>query len=553
MSNRLYKKGLAVVLIIALLIMTAVGIKLSGKEEQMVFTSYENLENENKEITEITEEKSLNSHIFIDIDGAVKKPGVYQLKDGDRVNDAIIMAGGLTENAYTKNLNKARKLVDGEKIYIINVSEIEISSDDNKLININTASINDLMSLPSIGEVYAQRIIDYRNNKFFTSIEEIKNIEGIGDKTFEKIKDLITIEWWGDNLDNNMQKEEIRLTQMTKASGWAAKIGPETLAQVLSKLPKFKNDKLIVGLETSDDACVYKINDELAMIQTVDFFTPVVDDPYTFGQIAAANSLSDIYAMGGEPTLALNIIGFPNCLSPDVMAEILKGGASKVIEAGATIAGGHSVEDDEPKYGMCVTGFIEPSKVLKNYGAKPGDVLILTKPIGTGIINTAYKAGMCSIETENEAIHVMASLNKNAKRVIEHYPINCCTDITGFGLAGHSAEMAEASNVTFELYIKKVPVIGSVFEYAETGLVPAGSYRNRKYFSDKVCIEDIEEKYVDLAFDPQTSGGLMFSVNEKYAEEILEKLEENLDTEFALIGKVTEKIDNSQKYIIIKN
>ncbi len=319
---------------------------------------------------------------------------------------------------------------------------------------------------------------------------------------------------------------------------------------MLSKLPKFKNDKLIVGLETSDDACVYQINDKLAMIQTVDFFTPVVDDPYTFGQIAAANSLSDVYAMGGEPALALNIMAFPNCLSPDIMAEILRGGASKVMEAGATIAGGHSVEDDEPKYGMCVTGFVEPDKVLKNYGAKPGDVLILTKPVGTGIINTAYKAEICSKDTENKAIHVMASLNKNAKRVIEYYPVNSCTDITGFGLAGHSAEMAEASNVTFVLDIKKVPVIGDVFEYAEMGLVPAGAYRNRKFFDDRVSYEGVEEKYADLAFDPQTSGGLLFSVNEKYAVEILERLKESLDTEFALVGRVIEKQD---KYIIIKD
>ncbi len=318
----------------------------------------------------------------------------------------------------------------------------------------------------------------------------------------------------------------------------------------MSKLPKFKNDKLIVGLETSDDACVYKISDNLAMIQTVDFFTPVVDDPYTFGQIAAANSLSDIYAMGGEPVLALNIIGFPNCLNPEIMAEILKGGASKVMEAGATIAGGHSVEDDEPKYGMCVTGFAEPDKIFKNYGAKPGDVLILTKPIGTGIINTAYKAGMCSKEAEEEAIHVMASLNKSAKRVIEHYPVSCCTDITGFGLAGHAVEMAEASNVTFEIDIKKVPNITEVFDYAETGLVPAGAYRNRNFFVSKVEIKDIEEKYIDLAFDPQTSGGLLFSINEDYSDEILSKLSENLDTEFALIGRVTEKKD---KFIKIKN
>lgn len=304
-----------------------------------------------------------------------------------------------------------------------------------------------------------------------------------------------------------------------------------------------------MGLETSDDACVYKINDDLAMIQTVDFFTPIVDDPFTFGQIAAANSLSDIYAMGGEPVIALNIIGFPNCLSPDVMAEILMGGASKVMEAGATIAGGHSVEDDEPKYGMCVTGFARPDKILKNYGARPGDVLILTKPIGTGIINTAIKADMCSEEAKNTAVRVMATLNKNAKRVIEHFPISSCTDITGFGLAGHSVEMAEASNVTFEININKIPFIKDVFEYAEIGLVPAGSYKNRKFFNDRVKMDGIDEKYVDLVFDPQTSGGLLFSVNEDCAEEILLKLKDSLETDFAMIGKVTERKD---KYIVIR-
>lgn len=311
----------------------------------------------------------------------------------------------------------------------------------------------------------------------------------------------------------------------------------------MSKLPKFKNDKLIVGLETSDDAAVYKINEELAMIQTVDFFTPVVDDPYIFGQVAAANALSDIYAMGGEPVLALNIIGFPNCLSPDVMAEILKGGASKVMEAGATIAGGHSIEDDEPKYGLCVTGFIHPDKILKNYGAKPGDVLILTKPIGTGIINTAIKAGMASKEIEDEAVKVMVTLNRNSKKVFEKYPISSCTDITGFGLIGHSIEMAESSNVTFEIETKNIPLIKDVIEYAEMGLVPAGSYKNRKYFEGKSSFENVKEVYLDLLFDPQTSGGLLISVEECYAEEILKELEQNNETQFALIGKVTEKQD----------
>ncbi len=319
----------------------------------------------------------------------------------------------------------------------------------------------------------------------------------------------------------------------------------------MCKLPKFKDDNLIVGIETSDDAAVYKITDDIAMIQTVDFFTPVVDDPYTFGQIAAANSLSDVYAMGGEPKLALNIVGFPNCLDPSVLAEILNGGASKVIEAGATLAGGHSIEDDEPKYGLCVTGFVNPNKILKNYGAKPGDVLILTKQIGSGIVNTAVKADMASKEIIDEAIVVMTSLNKKAKEVIENYNISSCTDITGFGLIGHSIEMAEGSNVSFEINVNKVPVISDAIEYAQMGLVPAGAYNNMSYFEGKVEYNNVDEAYVDLFFDPQTSGGLLFSVNENDAQSILKDMQvKGLDTKFAIIGKVIEK---KEKFIYLNN
>ena len=348
-----------------------------------------------------------------------------------------------------------------------------------------------------------------------------------------------------------MTTKEVKLTQMTKTAGWAAKIGPETLAQVLCKLPKFKDDNLIVGIETSDDAAVYKITDDIAMIQTVDFFTPVVDDPYTFGQIAAANSLSDVYAMGGEPKLCLNIIGFPNCLDPSVMAEILNGGASKVIEAGATLAGGHSIEDDEPKYGLCVTGFINPKKIFKNYGAKPGDVLILTKQFGSGIVNTAVKAEMASQELIDEAVKVMTSLNKKAKEVIENYNINSCTDITGFGLIGHSIEMAEGSNVTFEINVNDVPLISNVIEYAQMGLVPAGAYKNMDYFKGKIEYNNVDEAYLDLFFDPQTSGGLLISVKEDEAKCIVDDLKAaGLDTKFSIIGRVVEKKD---KFIYLNN
>ena len=226
------------------------------------------------------------------------------------------------------------------------------------------------------------------------------------------------------------------------------------------------------------------------MIQTVDFFTPIVDDPYTFGQIAAANSLSDVYAMGGEPKIALNVVGFPNCLDPSIIADILRGGADKVKEAGAVLVGGHSVQDNEPKYGLCVSGFVHPKKIFKNYGCRPGDALILTKPIGSGVVNTAVKAEMASENSMQEAIKVMSSLNKKAKEVIEKYPISACTDVTGFGLLGHCAEMASASEVSFDIYVDDVAYIDGAVELAQMGLVPAGSYKNREYSGHMVDTGD---------------------------------------------------------------
>lgn len=295
----------------------------------------------------------------------------------------------------------------------------------------------------------------------------------------------------------------------------------------------------MVGIETSDDAAIYKITDDIAMIQTVDFFTPIVDDPYMFGQIAAANSLSDVYAMGGEPKIALNIVGFPNCLDIEILGDILRGGADKVMEAGAVLVGGHSVQDNEPKYGLCVSGFVHPDKIFKNYGCKPGDVLILTKQIGSGIINTAAKAEMASESAIQEAVTVMSSLNKKAKEVIETYPITACTDITGFGLLGHCAEMASASEVTFALRVDDIAYMEDAVSFAKMGLVPAGSYRNREYTGHQVDFGDAEEHDIDLLYDPQTSGGLLFSVAEEYKEEILQKFAEaDMDTKVSVVGTV---------------
>lgn len=287
---------------------------------------------------------------------------------------------------------------------------------------------------------------------------------------------------------------------------------------------------------------MYKISDDLAMIQTVDFFTPVVDDPYMFGQIAAANSLSDVYAMGGVPKVALNIVGFPNCLDPEILGEILRGGADKVKEAGAVLVGGHSVQDDEPKYGLSVSGFVHPDKMLKNFGCQPGDVLVLTKQIGSGIINTAVKAEMASPEAARESETVMASLNRKGMEAADGFPLHACTDVTGFGLLGHCAEMAEASEISLELHVKDIAYMEEALDYARMGLVPAGAYKNREHSGEHVDIGEVEECYVDVLYDPQTSGGLLFSVPEECAEDLMKSFgEHELETKPSIIGRVVEK------------
>lgn len=302
-------------------------------------------------------------------------------------------------------------------------------------------------------------------------------------------------------------------------------------------------------METSDDAAVYKINKDLALIQTLDFFTPVVDDPYMFGQIAAANSLSDVYAMGGEPKLAMNIVCFPNCLSPDVLVEILKGGHDKVMEAGAILVGGHTVEDEEPKYGLSVAGFVHPNKVLTNSNAKPGDLLILTKPIGLGIINTAIKGGLADKKSYDEAVHIMSTLNKYGKEALDKVEANSVTDITGFGLLGHALEMAEGSSVSIKIDHKKIPFISNTLEYAQMGLVPAGAYANRGYIGDNVIFTNqIAEAVEDMLFDPQTSGGLLISISKEKAELLLDELKNN-PTDYAVIGEV---VDKKEYYLIVE-
>jgi selenide,water dikinase len=309
---------------------------------------------------------------------------------------------------------------------------------------------------------------------------------------------------------------------------------------VLRELTQFNDPRLLVGLDTTDDAAVYQLNSEQALIQTLDFFTPVVDDPYLFGQIAAANALSDVYAMGGTPLLALNIACFPTCLPVEVLQAILQGGADKVKEAGAILAGGHTVEDDEPKYGLSVTGIIHPAKIISNAGAKAGDLLLLTKPLGTGIALTALKADLAEAELVNSVQQSMATLNKDAAAVMVEVGVSACTDITGFGFLGHLYEMIVASKVSATVATCNIPVFPGVAALAQMGLIPGGAYRNRDYLVDNVTFTPgVKEEMADILFDPQTSGGLLISISAAKASVLIEKLAKYGVTTAAIVGEIS--------------
>jgi selenide,water dikinase len=297
---------------------------------------------------------------------------------------------------------------------------------------------------------------------------------------------------------------------------------------------------LIVGLDRADDAGVYRITDDLAIIQTVDFFTPIVDDPYWFGQIAAANAMSDVYAMGGVPKTAMNLVAFPlKNMDISVLRQIIQGGLDKMKEAEVVLIGGHSVEDDELKYGLSVTGFIHPDRVITKKNLHAGDRLILTKPLGTGIINTAIKGGLASKEIIESVTRLMATLNRDAAEVMGHYPVHACTDITGFGLLGHLAEMVVDSGFGLQLKAHDIPIIPETRAYAGTGLVPGGAYKNREFRENMVDFApSVDRVFQDILFDPQTSGGLLICVDKESAHPLLDELKEKRVSDSAIIGEV---------------
>ena len=321
-----------------------------------------------------------------------------------------------------------------------------------------------------------------------------------------------------------MSENEVKLTKLSKCAGCGAKVGAGVLAQLLEGIKVHRDPNLLVGFDKSDDASVYKVTDDLALVQTVDFFPPIADDPYLFGQIAATNALSDVYAMGGEPRLCLNIMAVPESMPKEAVHQLLRGGYDKVYEAGALITGGHSILDDEPKYGLAVTGFVHPDRVLTNSGARPGDVLLLTKPLGIGVLTTAQKAELLSPEGRALAEKLMTTLNRSARDAMVKYRVHACTDVTGFGLLGHACEMAQGSDVEMELRVADIDLIGEAVELAKMGLLPAGMYRNRTFAEPWVDDGDTELCKQDVLYDPQTAGGLLMAVDPADADALYAEL-----------------------------
>ena len=337
---------------------------------------------------------------------------------------------------------------------------------------------------------------------------------------------------------------QVKLTKLASCAGCGAKVGAGTLAKLLEGFKSHTDERLIVGYDKSDDASVYKISEDTAIIQTTDFFPPIVDEPYLYGKIAATNALSDVYAMGGQPKLALNIMCVSDKMDDATVREILRGGYDAAYDAGAIITGGHTIQGAEPVYGLAVTGFVHPDDVLTNSNAKPGDVLILTKPLGVGIITTAAKADMADGDLMERIYRQMATLNKTARDIMVKYPVNSCTDVTGFGLLGHSFEMAQGSGCTLHIQAEKLPYHSEAVEFASMGLVPAGAYRNRQYAEKgvKLC-NDMSMAMQDIMYDPQTSGGLLISVPCQYAQQLEDEIRLSVP-EARIIGYVTEKQDS---------
>lgn len=340
-------------------------------------------------------------------------------------------------------------------------------------------------------------------------------------------------------------EKEVKLTKLANCAGCGAKVGAGVLAQLLDGIKVHSDPDLLVGFDKSDDASVYRISDELALVQTVDFFPPIADDPYLFGQIAATNALSDVYAMGGEPKLALNLMCVPKNMPQEAVHQMLRGGYDKVYEAGCLITGGHSIFDEEPKYGLAVTGFVHPDHILTNSGAQAGDVLILTKPLGLGVLSTAYKGELISLAEMEPAYRLMTVLNKAARDVMVRFDVHACTDVTGFSLMGHLLEMMQGSGTGAVVYTRDIDILPGALEFARMGVLPEGMYRNRTFAGPAVDVGSVPLHVQDVLFDPQTAGGLLMAADPACADDLLAALKGRVPSA-QRIGEVRETPDGAR-------
>ncbi|MCG8412100.1 MAG: selenide, water dikinase SelD [Bacteroidales bacterium] len=384
----------------------------------------------------------------------------------------------------------------------------------------DSVDVSPVLSAIKLSTEYAMGTIRFSVGKYSTE-QEIIRAANIIIETVKEFTSTCQLEFKDDE-----NCEQIKLTKYTKGLGCACKLRPQELEKILKDLPVTSNPNILIDTNNSDDAAVYKINDDTALVQTLDFFTPIVDNPYDFGAIAAANALSDVYAMGAKPIFGLNIVGFPSSRLPmEVLKQILKGAQDKATEAGISIIGGHTINDPEPKYGMVVNGLVKPENVLSNANAKPGDAIVLTKPIGVGILTTALKRGLVDKETEKEVIRIMSELNKYAAEVLQNFKVNACTDVTGFGLLGHLSEISLASKMDVEINAKRVPIIEKAWDFATSNVVPGGSENNRNHFSKYIDwdneISDVEQIILS---DAQTSGGLLFTIPQQQKDEVIQEL-----------------------------
>lgn len=387
----------------------------------------------------------------------------------------------------------------------------------------DSVDVSPVLTAIKLNTEYAMGTIRFSVGKYTTE-EEIKRASEIIIETVSQFNtDGKEIKHTTTDLSN------IKLTKYTQGLGCACKLRPQELEKILKDIPAHNNPNILIDTNNSDDAAVYKINNEMALVQTVDFFTPVVDNPYDFGAIAAANALSDIYAMGAKPIFALNIVGFPSTRLPmDVLKQILKGAQDKATEAGISILGGHTIDDPEPKFGMVVSGIAHPDEILTNSRAKKGDAIILTKPIGLGIISTALKRGLVHKNTEDFAIKIMSELNKYAADIINNFDINACTDVTGFGLLGHLSEISLASKMDVEIFSQQVPVIEEAWEFATSNIIPGGSTNNLNHFSKYIDWDTkLSEIEKIILCDAQTSGGLLFTIPMSQKDEVIKQLKES--------------------------